>query len=476
MDNTAIRTLSVCRILNTQQILFNAGGCDRMKRSILMNPKEKRPPTLVAGDAESLFTRPWRKRLIRLFKSVVPAHTPPDRQIWLDTIRKINDFTNKLDDPDFDLSHVDYIVIAESISDIYDIIKFFSCLRDRLPDHARIIYTSYNFFWSPIFKLGGLIGLSRKRTGSRFYLEADLDTFMQMSGWENVRSIRHYLLPCDVPILSSVFEQFLVRLPIVRRFSLNTVKFARKSHGTSIRDYSVTVLVPCRNEEGNIEAVVKRMPAFSNALEILFINDSSTDKTESRILEMQQKFPEKNIVLTQGKGLGKGEAVRAGMIHATGEICIILDADLTVIPEDLPQFYDAMKLRYADFLHGTRIIYPQERGSMRFLNTIGNMGFAIIFSYIVEQRTTDTLCGTKVYWRRDWPLFEEVRERLGRTDIWGDYNIIFGATHFGLKVAQLPVRYFERLEGKTKMVRRLRNAGVMMKVACYALWRIKFFK
>ena len=153
---------------------------------------------------------------------------------------------------------------------------------------------------------------------------------------------------------------------------------------------------------------------------------------------------------------------------------MIPDADLTVIPEDLPQFYNVIKWHYADFLHGTRFVYPQEKGAMRYLNLLGNIGFALLFSYILEQRTTDTLCGTKVFWRHDWPKFEEIQERLGNTDIWGDYNLIFGAAFFGLKISQLPVRYFERIEGETKMTRRLRNATIMFRVAWYALWKIKF--
>jgi glycosyltransferase involved in cell wall biosynthesis len=242
----------------------------------------------------------------------------------------------------------------------------------------------------------------------------------------------------------------------------------------TVEDHSTTVLIPCKNEEDNIRAAVKRMPDFGKSVELLFINDKSTDRTEEEIHLCQKEYPDKKIVLVQGKGLGKGEAVRTGMKVATGDICMILDADLTVIPEDLPHFYEAINFRRADFVHGTRFVYSQEEGAMRFANIIGNTGFSIIFSYILEQRTSDTLCGTKVFWRRDWPIFEETKEILQNSDLWGDYNLIFGASRFGLKIGQLPVRYFERLEGITKMNKRIKNGLIMIRVAWHALWSVKF--
>ncbi len=346
-------------------------------------------------------------------------------------------------------------------------------MRDRLPDHARIVLTNYNPLWAPIFALGARLGLSRRRPESALYRAADVDAFLAMSGWEAARHIPGFLLPVELPLLGAAFDGIIVRLPLLDRLALNSVVIARKAQPREPRDHSVTVLVPCKNEEGNVAAVVDRMPNFGSALEIVFINDRSSDATEARIRDLQDRNPPGRIVLVQGEGRGKGRAVRSGMHHATGELCFILDADLTVIPEDLPQFYEAMTRRYADFVHGTRMLYPHEGEAMRFFNVLGNRIFAMLFSYVLGRRTTDTLCGTKVFWRRDWPAFEQMRSKLHDIDIWGDYNLIFGATYFGLKVAQLPVRYYDRLEGETKMVTRLRHATQMFRVVLVALWRIK---
>ena len=445
-----------------------------MKWSILENPKNSKKASLQLGTHERFFTPYCRKRITNFYHSIIPAHIEKDKQIWLDTPEKITKFIKELESTNTDLSMIEYVCIIDNITDIYDIIDFYSRLKNKLPDHAKILYSNFNWIWSPIFRIASFLGLSRHRPLSNFYRDGDLDCFMDMSGWENVKKIKRYILPCKIPIIGAIFDNFLVRLPLFRIFSLNTIFIARKSSDGQHKDHTVTVLVPCKNEEKNIFAIINRMPSFGQSLEILFINDKSTDDTEKNILQYQKEYPHKNIVLTQGQGLGKGEAIRTGMKTATGDICIILDADLTVIPEDLPQFYESLNSRRADFIHGTRLIYSQEDNAMRFANILGNIGFSIIFTYILEHRTTDTLCGTKVYWRKDWAIFEEMKLILKNSDLWGDYNLIFGASRYGLKIAQLPVRYFERLEGVTKMNNRIKNGFIMLRVAWHALWKVKF--
>jgi glycosyltransferase involved in cell wall biosynthesis len=295
-----------------------------------------------------------------------------------------------------------------------------------------------------------------------------------MSGWENVQRINRYILPFEFGIIGKVIDIF-AKLPLLNNFALNTMFIARKTaESNPNKEHSVTVLVPCKDEEGNIEGIVKRIPDFGEGVEILFINDKGTDNTEEKILDCQKKYSSRNIKLIQGRGGGKSKAVRVGMEHATGDICMILDADLAVIPEDLPQFYYALNYRRADFLHGTRMVYPQEDDAMRPANLLGNIFFSGLFSYILDQRITDTLCGTKVFWRRDWHIFEEMREILKNADMWGDYNLIFGAARFGLKIGELPVRYFQRLKGLTKVTQRIRNGLTLLRMTWYALWEIKY--
>ncbi len=445
-----------------------------MDRSILKNPKLNQGASIQIGARDGMITPVWRKRIIDFYSSIIPSHIDRSRQLWIETPQDIADFTERLKDDQYDLSSIEYICIVESIADIYDITDFFIRLKEKLPDNARVLYSNFNWMWAPLFRISGLLGFSRNRKYGNFVRDDDLNCFLDISGWENVKRMRRYILPFKLPLISAFLDNFLVRLPVFKGLAVNTFFIARKISEGKSKDHSVTVLIPCKNEQDNIEAAVRRMPDFGKSLEILFINDQSTDHTKEEILRCQREYPEKNITLVQGKGIGKGEAVRQGMKKAAGEICMILDADLTVIPEDLPQFYEAINTRRADFIHGTRFVYPQETGAMRFLNIIGNSAFSMIFSYILEQRTTDTLCGTKVFWQRDWPVFEEMRAILKNADLWGDYNLIFGASRFGLKISQLPVRYFERLEGMTKMNRRIKNGLIMLRVAWHALWHVKF--
>jgi hypothetical protein len=443
-------------------------------RSINENPKLNKPVALQLGAKSGWVTDLWRKMTRKFYLSIIPECIGEDKRLWLTTPEEMSDFIENLRKPEYDVSNIKTVCIHDTISDIYDIIEFFSLLYKKLPDDARLMYSNYNWKLFPIFWLSALVGFSRMRSYMNFLRDKDLDDFAEMSGWENIRKTYLYLLPFDIPVLGFIFNGFMARLPILRLFTLNTTFVARKRNVSMAEDVSVSILIPCKNEEYNVEAAVRRTPTFGKSLEMVFINDKSTDTTEAVINECMEKYPDKDIRLVQGMGRGKGEAVREGMKSATGDICMILDADLTIIPEDLPQFYEVMKSRAFDFIHGTRLVYPQENKAMRFANIIGNVGFSVIFSYILEQRTTDTLCGTKVFWLKDWPLFEETRKLLKYSDLWGDYNLIFGAAHFNLKIGQLPVRYFERLVGITKMNKRIRNGLVMLRVAWYALWEIKF--
>ena len=445
-----------------------------MVRSVYDNPKKFHESTLTRDLPNGLLTSIWKRRLEQFLTILIPSYVPTDQQIWLSSSKALATFVEQLRNETINLAKNKYLVISEPIHDLYDLVDFFSRLHDQMPNDGTVVFTSYNFFWTPIFRFGHWLRLSRNRPNARFYLEDDIHAFASVAGWEINRQIRPFLLPFHIPVLSQILDRVLIRLPVINSLALNTIYISRKRNVEAPRDYSVSVLIPCKNEEKNIKSIVSRMPSFGKELELVFIDDASADDTEGEIKRATAALKDHKIELTKGPGRGKGRAVAAGMACATGDICMILDADLTVIPEDLPQFYRALQHGYADFVHGTRLIYPQEQGAMRYFNLLGNIAFAWLFSFILDQRTTDTLCGTKAFWRKDWEKFQEIETRLGNADIWGDYNLIFGAAHFGVKISQLPVRYFERLEGQTKMTKRLQNALVMLRVCWHAMWRIKF--
>jgi glycosyltransferase involved in cell wall biosynthesis len=240
-----------------------------------------------------------------------------------------------------------------------------------------------------------------------------------------------------------------------------------------IEDLSVSVCVPCKNEEENIDDIVKRVPDMGKCTEIIFVDDKSTDRTAEKVQEHIEANPDRTIKLVEGPGEGKGAACRSGFSVAENDILMILDADMTTMPEELPDFFEAIATGKGEFINGSRLVYPMEKAAMRYLNIVGNRAFALLFSYLLSQRIKDTLCGTKVIWRSDYPKILESREYFGCSDTWGDYDWIFGAARHNLKIVELAVHYRERIAGETKMTKRFSNGWIMLKMCRIAFWRMK---
>jgi glycosyltransferase involved in cell wall biosynthesis len=283
------------------------------------------------------------------------------------------------------------------------------------------------------------------------------------------------LLPVYLPAISYLINNIIGQLPVVNSFSINQFVFARPyGPGTPVNDYSVSIVIPARNESGNIEEAVKRIPEFGTSIELIFIEGNSTDDTWKKIKEVKAKYPEKNIRIAQQDGKGKGDAVRKGFGMATGDILMILDADLTVIPEDLPLFYYAIASGKGEFINGSRLVYPMERNAMRLLNYFGNKFFSMLFSWLLNQPIKDTLCGTKVLFRKDYEKLIKNRDFFGDFDPFGDFDLIFGAYKLNLKIIDLPVRYRERAYGETN-ISRFSHGFLLLRMAFYAARKIKFY-
>jgi len=235
---------------------------------------------------------------------------------------------------------------------------------------------------------------------------------------------------------------------------------------------STSIVIPCRNERGNIEAAITRMPKFCNELEIIFVEGNSEDGTWDEVLRVKGAYPDRNIVAIQQPGKGKGDAVRAGFDIATNDLLFILDADLTVPPEDMPKFYNALNSNKAEFVNGTRMIYPMEQQAMRFLNYWANRTFAVIFTYLLNQRYTDTLCGTKGMSRVNYKKLARNRDYFGDFDPFGDFDLIFGAAKLDLKLREVPVRYRERSYGSTQ-ISRFRHGVLLLRMVLFAYRKLK---
>jgi glycosyltransferase involved in cell wall biosynthesis len=207
--------------------------------------------------------------------------------------------------------------------------------------------------------------------------------------------------------------------------------------------------------------------------ELIFVEGHSRDHTYRVIEEVMAANPDRRARLFRQTGVGKGDAVRLGFAHARGEILMILDADLTVVPEDLPRFYGALCSGGADFINGVRLVYPLEKKSMRFFNILGNKFFSLAFSWLLGQPIKDTLCGTKVLWKEDYEKIAGNRSYFGDFDPFGDFDLLFGAVKLNLKISDLPIRYRERAYGNTN-IQRWRHGWLLLKMTLFAARRIKF--
>jgi glycosyltransferase involved in cell wall biosynthesis len=235
---------------------------------------------------------------------------------------------------------------------------------------------------------------------------------------------------------------------------------------------STTVVIPCRNEKGNIENAVIRLPQFCEDLEIIYVEGNSQDGTLDEINRVISAYPDKDIKVLVQDGLGKGDAVRKGFNHAHGDILMILDADLTVPPEDLTKFYKAITTGKGEYINGTRLVYPMDDQAMRFLNFWANRTFSIIFTWLLNQRLTDTLCGTKVLTKKNYDKIVDNRSYFGDFDPFGDFDLIFGATKLNLKMVEVPIRYTARSYGETQ-ISRFRHGLLLLKMVVFAYKKLK---
>src|SRR5260370_34101742 len=193
-----------------------------------------------------------------------------------------------------------------------------------------------------------------------------------------------------------------------------------------------------------------RLPEFGSSLEIIYVEGNSTDGTLEEVKRVAEVYgQQRNIHGAVQDGRSKGDAVRKGFAIASGDILMILDADLTVAPEDLPKFYDAIRSRKGEFINGSRLVYAMEREAMRFFNVLGNKFLSTMFTWLLGQRIKDTLCGTKVLFKRDYQQIVAQRSYFGDFDPFGDFDLLFGAAKLNLSIVELPDRYYAKTSGST---------------------------
>jgi len=366
----------------------------------------------------------------------------------------------------------DYILLSDVVNYLPDVQAVLERLQRHSYQHTRIVLNVFNHLWRP------LVSFAQKLTGRSSTLPEnwlsvrDIENLLHLAGWEVVKRDSRILWPLKTPLLEPLINRWLA--PLLKHLCLTVFVVARPRPLPSLyRNYTCSVVIPARNEAGNIEEAVRRMPEIGTGTEIIFVEGHSKDNTWEEIQRVAAKYPQRNIKTIKQTTKGKGGAVREAFAQATGDILFILDADLTVPPEDLTKFYHVICTGTADFVNGVRLVYPMENEAMRFLNMVGNKFFSAAFSWLLGQPIKDTLCGTKVLFRTQYEHIARNRSYFGDFDPFGDFDLLFGAAKLNLRMLDLPIRYRARTYGETN-ISRWSHGWLLLRMVRFAAMRLKF--
>jgi len=360
----------------------------------------------------------------------------------------------------------DYVVLSGFVGESRDLWAAFRNLRDVVHERTRVIVTYFNLLWQPVLDTAQALGLKRQQMLQNWFSLDDIDGLLSLSGFETVTEGHQMLMPLDVPVLSPLLNRLGPAVPGLRRAGMLQYLVARPGPAFDVEpeELSVTVVIPAKNERGNIRPAIRRTPKMGKATEIIFVEGGSEDGTREEILQAIEDEPtECTLRFVPQTGKGKGDAVRTAFAAARNDVLMILDADLTVMPEDLPRFYDAIAERRGEFINGCRLVYQLEDQAMRTLNFAANKFFGVAFSYVLGQPLKDTLCGTKVLRREDYETIAANRHVFGDLDPFGDFDLLYGAARLGMRIKEIPVRYRARRYGETQ-ISRFRHGATLFRM------------
>jgi SAM-dependent methyltransferase len=375
------------------------------------------------------------------------------------------------DEFDLDGQTFDYIVLSDLVPYVHDLLALFDRAAAHSHPGTRVIINSYNPLWRPIFTVAEWLRLRPRKPLKNWVSPEDVGNLLSLAGLERVVLSRRILMPKRIPLLSGVLNGVVANLWPFQHLCVTWWIVARPVPQPTDR-LSVSVVCPCRNEQGHIAELIRRLPGLGDDMELVFVEGNSSDDTRGEIERQIALHPGRSIRFVDQPGIGKGDAVRAGFAAARNDALIILDGDVSVRPEDLPKFIRALAEGRGELINGSRLVYDMEPGAMRFLNMVGNRLFSRAFKAITGQHVKDTLCGTKALRRADYDRIVAGRPYFGEFDPFGDFDLLFGAARLGLKIVDLPVRYQPRVYGRTN-ISRWSHGLLLLRMTFFALWKFR---
>jgi SAM-dependent methyltransferase len=365
----------------------------------------------------------------------------------------------------------DYVVLSDVVPYVHDLVALLENVALHSHRRTRVIVNTYNPTWRPLLGLAERLGLKPRKPIQNWVSPRDLENLFELAGFDVISTTTRILVPKWIPVVSSVANALLANVWPFTRLCATYWLVARPAP-QPLHELSVSVVCPCRNESGHIAQIVERLPEMGTATELIFVEGGSTDDTRAEIERQISAHPERDISVLAQQGKGKGAAVRTGFAAAKHDVLIILDGDVSVLPEDLPKFYRTLRSNRGELINGSRLVYDMEQGSMRFLNMLGNKIFSYTFRAITGHHLKDTLCGTKVIHRDDYAAIADGRAYFGDFDPFGDFDLLFGGARLNLKIIDLPVRYQARVYGTTN-ISRFRHGLLLLRMTLFAFWKFK---
>ncbi|MEI8251670.1 MAG: glycosyltransferase [Synechococcus sp. ELA057] len=367
----------------------------------------------------------------------------------------------------------DVILLPNTLNTLQDVQGLLERLEAFCHARTRLVVSFHNWLWQPLLKAAEALGQRQPQPPESWLTPRDVTNLLDLAGWEVLKSGHRCLLPRRIPLLTPLANRWLSQLPLLEQFGLTHWLVARPARQRVVQP-SVSVVIPARNEAGNIAPAIERLPLLGRSTEVIFVEGHSSDDTWQRIEQVCAGYTGPFTLKTfRQSGKGKADAVWLGFEQAEGEILIILDADLTVRPEDLPRFVQALAEGRGEFVNGCRLVYPRSHAAMPPLNTAANRFFAAVFSWLLRQRLKDTLCGTKVIWKDDYQRLKAGRSYFGDFDPFGDFDLLFGASKLNLKIVEVPVRYQERSYGSSNIAH-VKEGLILARMCAYAARKLRF--
>jgi len=367
----------------------------------------------------------------------------------------------------------DYIIISDLLNDLWDVQIVLNHLKRYCYPETKIVFNFFSRVWELPLQMARIAKLARPLLQQNWFSMTDVKDILYLTDYEIIKSGSEILFPFKIPMINCVINSFMSKFWPFNLLNFTAVVVARPKPYTVKDPVKVSIVVAARNEEGHILDIIRRTPEMGSHTELIFIEGGSSDNTWWAIERGIEENPDRDIKCARQDGKGKGDAVRKGFAMASGDVLMILDADMTVAPEDLPKFYDAWISGRAEFVNGVRLVYPMEKEAMRFFNLLGNKFFSLAFSWVLDQSIKDTLCGTKVLSRQHYENISENRQFFGNFDPFGDFDLIFGASKLNLKILDLPIRYHSRNYGETN-ISRWSHGAILLKMLIFAARKLKF--